>query len=232
MGGVGNLRYFAADSTLAFLSRRQVGIWFVIDRDEKDDEQLRQIQKRLGSKAHLIALDRRQVENYLLDADAALRLIQEKSRSSSVDTSKIGRDDIERALYEQATAAIPTVIERRSGKSVCAPLYFPGGTGGSPSDRLRSRLEAARSDIDRRLVEIDAHVSRIESEVRDGWQDKWKTWVDGANVLDCVFREYGLRFTKERDSVRLATYISHIPPEFKSFFAHLGDASSSYLQDA
>src|SRR5262249_34948471 len=37
MGGVRNFAHYATEATLSFLSNRRVKMWFLVDRDEKDD---------------------------------------------------------------------------------------------------------------------------------------------------------------------------------------------------
>ena len=64
--GARNLSYFAAEATLSFLSKRQVKMWFMIDRDERDEEDIRVIRKRLGNNAVASVLEKREIENYLI----------------------------------------------------------------------------------------------------------------------------------------------------------------------
>jgi AAA domain, putative AbiEii toxin, Type IV TA system len=66
MGGVRNFAHFAAQATLELLTRRNIRMWFVTDRDERDDEDVRQMLQCLGGAAVLKVLDRRELENYLL----------------------------------------------------------------------------------------------------------------------------------------------------------------------
>ena len=48
MGGARSFAYFAAESTLSFLAKRQVKMLFLMDRDEKDQEDIKAIQERLA----------------------------------------------------------------------------------------------------------------------------------------------------------------------------------------
>lgn len=63
MLGVRNLAQFAAEATITFLSRRQVKMWFLMDRDERDDSEVRRLATRLGKQAELHVLSRRELEN-------------------------------------------------------------------------------------------------------------------------------------------------------------------------
>jgi putative ATP-dependent endonuclease of the OLD family len=64
--GARNLAHYAADATLSFLTKRQVRMWFLLDRDEKDEIDIKKLAGRLGSRAKLVVLQRREIENYLL----------------------------------------------------------------------------------------------------------------------------------------------------------------------
>ncbi len=80
MGGVRNFANFAADATLDLLSRRQVLMWFVVDRDEDDD--VKRMMARLGARAALQVLQCRELENYLLNEDAIAPFVAEKLRAA------------------------------------------------------------------------------------------------------------------------------------------------------
>ena len=95
MGGVRNFTYFAAEATVNLLSARQIPLFFVIDRDEREDSEIRTMLTRLGRNATLCVLQRREMENYLLDPAAIQELIRAKS-NAIVDVAAI-RDDIAEA---------------------------------------------------------------------------------------------------------------------------------------
>jgi len=78
MKGVRNFAHFAAESTLELLSKRQIQIWFVTDRDERNDEEVKRMLERLHGRAKLYVLPKRELENYLMNEDAILRFIEYK----------------------------------------------------------------------------------------------------------------------------------------------------------
>jgi putative ATP-dependent endonuclease of the OLD family len=80
--GIRNFVSYAAEETLDFLSKRQVKMWFIIDRDEKDDGEIKSLEEKLNGKATLVALRKREIENYLLSPRAIAELIKLKSLSS------------------------------------------------------------------------------------------------------------------------------------------------------
>jgi putative ATP-dependent endonuclease of the OLD family len=103
MAGARNFAYFAAESTLELLSRRNIQMWFVTDRDENTDEETKQMMARLGGRARLKVLRKRELENYLLDVDATAAFIEEKQKAAGVNQPKPTTADVERALNEEAT---------------------------------------------------------------------------------------------------------------------------------
>ncbi len=70
LGGASNIVYYSIDATLDLLSKRQIPMTFVLDRDERSDAETQKIEKRLGSRASFVVLSRRELENYLLDPEA------------------------------------------------------------------------------------------------------------------------------------------------------------------
>lgn len=59
MGGVRNFFHYAAEVTLSFLTKRQVKMWFLIDRDEKDDFEISKFKQALSENATFKVLNRR-----------------------------------------------------------------------------------------------------------------------------------------------------------------------------
>src|SRR5262249_43945987 len=75
MGGARNFAHYAAEHTLDLLSRRQIELTFVLDRDEAEDAEVTRMADRLGNRASLHTLQKRELENYLLDAEAIYQFI-------------------------------------------------------------------------------------------------------------------------------------------------------------
>jgi hypothetical protein len=78
MGGASKFAHYAADATIELLSRRRIQMLFVVDRDEKDDSEIARMISKLGERATMLALRRREMENYLLVPSAVIDLIREK----------------------------------------------------------------------------------------------------------------------------------------------------------
>jgi putative ATP-dependent endonuclease of the OLD family len=78
IGGSRNFSYFAAQSTLSFLERRQVTMWFIIDHDERDAEDVKKLENVLRGKAKVKILNKRELENYLLCGRAIAQFVRAK----------------------------------------------------------------------------------------------------------------------------------------------------------
>jgi len=50
MGGVHNFGYFAAEQTVSFLMKRKVKLWFLMDRDEKEEGEIAKLAKKENSR--------------------------------------------------------------------------------------------------------------------------------------------------------------------------------------
>lgn len=220
LGGVGNLRYFAAEETLNFLSRRQVGLWFVIDRDERSELAMRDIQKKMDGKASVLFLTKRQMENYLLDPRAVQLLISEKQGVAIDRCPSI--EDIAQKIDSAIESAQATVIERRTKISLLRPMFFDHGDEiGDIGTRIRSRISHVRNELDAREEKLASVIENTTREVHGEWTRRRTDIVDGASVLDTVMQSFGLRFHKERDSARLARTIA-VPHEFQVMLSEIG----------
>jgi putative ATP-dependent endonuclease of OLD family len=83
MGGVRNFTHYANEAILSFLSKRLVEMYFLLDHDEQDDVQVAAIKARLGEKATVHVLRKREIENYLLDARALSAFLLIKTNGAS-----------------------------------------------------------------------------------------------------------------------------------------------------
>jgi len=63
MGGVRNFTHYATEAILSFLSKRQVEMWFLLDHDEQRQEEIVRIKERLGQRASVHVLRKREIEN-------------------------------------------------------------------------------------------------------------------------------------------------------------------------
>jgi hypothetical protein len=206
MGGVRNFAHYAAEGTLDILVRRRVHMWFVIDRDERDEDEIERMLKRLGERARLSILPRRELENYLLVADAITKLIAEKKRTSADPTNMPNSRDVEAALSKAAVSLKDAVVKLRLENKVLRPVYLQSRVlGGS----INERLDFARDEIKKRTESLAAKTEEVAKEVEADWGPRKACEIaPGARILDLAFREFGVGFDKDKgDSARLARYM-------------------------
>jgi predicted ATPase len=203
MGGVRNFAHFAAEGTLELLSRRRIQMWFVTDRDENTDDDVHRMLGRLGDRARLAVLEKRELENYLLNPKAVAEFLVEKTQNSESPVTPT-EEEVASALEEEATSLKEVVARLRFDKEFLRPIYLQSRTAtGSPE----ARIEAAREELESRLRNADAIKSGITSKMDADWPQNALNLAPGATVLDNTAKRYGVRYVKEVDGLRLARKI-------------------------
>jgi putative ATP-dependent endonuclease of the OLD family len=144
MGGVRNLGYFAAKGTLDFLTRRRVRIWFLIDRDEREAEDVKDLSARLTGQAKLVVLERREIENYLIVPRALHEFIRLKREMAAAKGDHPSLDQVVSALDAAAEELKQIAIERRVTKQTCFPIY---------SDQAALRNQSSGLNLKHRIIE-------------------------------------------------------------------------------
>jgi putative ATP-dependent endonuclease of the OLD family len=214
MGGVRNFAHFAARSTLDLLSRRQVGMWFVADRDERDDADVDRMLKILGDKAKLHVWERRELENYLMCPSAVLALIQQKTASTKTESSFQGTsEEVATALASEAAALKSEVVRLRMHKKLLGPIHL---TGQSIDGPIEARLQSAIERLQERVDAIESTRTQVEADIEKDWSNVALARAPGTTLLENVMRKFGFAFSKEGgDSARLARLIrkDSIPTE-------------------
>ena len=82
MGGSRNFSHYAATATLTFLAKRQVRSWILLDRDERNADEIAKFETIAGQFASVKVLESREIENYLLAPRAIVELIALKSSAA------------------------------------------------------------------------------------------------------------------------------------------------------
>jgi putative ATP-dependent endonuclease of OLD family len=211
MGGGRTMPYFASEATITFLLRRQVKCWFVLDRDERDDAEIQQMEARLRGNVELCVLGKREIENYILIPRALSEYIgtrlEREDRQKKAEQPSPG--EVAQALEECADELKEMAVYKRLVRKLCRPSF----------SRLTSRHDPAES-ADVVLVEEDLHL-RIEAlqkaregaaqiaketkaELDERWADRRLDIVPGEDLLKKLFARYRLSYKKERDGIGLA----------------------------
>ena len=225
MEGVQNFAHYAQERTFDILTKRQVKILFLIDRDEREEAEVAKLKSRCGDNAEVVILERREIENYLLCPRAITEFIKAKKERASLKDAEVAltESNVKVVIEECAEQLKQFSIEKRVGKMVCKPFY--------PS-RARLFQENAEDSIVKRvsseittLIEqlqalkdgaVDMHHAQVEF-VNNEWDKNKLSIVPGDMLLDKVCQKYGVRFRKEQDGPRLAALMteSEINPEIR-----------------
>jgi energy-coupling factor transporter ATP-binding protein EcfA2 len=217
MGGVRNFAYFAAESTLDLLGRRQVGLWFVADRDERDDEDVKQMLRRLAGRAQLIVWSQRELENYLLDPAALVEFIKYKQSVTANATTPPSLETVARETQDSAAAMLEEIIRLRVERFMLSPLHFDTRKNhGSIEERLSAGLE----ELQKRVQDAGKSRQDVTAEVDASWPQSAQRLAPGSHVIEAVVARYGVKFNKAAgDGQRLASYLDRasIAEEIRSF---------------
>lgn len=204
-GGARNFTHYATAATLSFLRKRNVRTVFVLDRDERDLQDLKDLQGRVDGVSEVQLLQRRELENYLLNPSTLSRFIEVKSNGSSRPTP----EEITSAIDEVCEELFPTAVERRILKRTCRPVIpnrNPVMNRGERDfdDALRNELNVAIEKITSLAGTLDQIREECVKEVRTDWEARKSEIVPGDELLDRLFQRYGLRFSKRQDALRIA----------------------------
>jgi predicted ATP-dependent endonuclease of OLD family len=230
MGGVRNLASYATEQTIAFLSKRQVHMWFIIDRDERDDMEVQKLVESLGDRARMIVLGKRELENYLIVPRAIAKFIEVKRDLSGIaDQPSPSIEEISKTIDECAERLKGIAIERRVVKYVCAPVYpdrkrvLDVNSGKNLEDRVTEELTKQRKKLETIETEINSVIDQQRNDIEESWATSKTDIVPGDVLLDEVCKTFGLRFKKERDSARLARLMNsnEIPPDIQNLLSEL-----------
>jgi len=212
MGGVRNLAHFATEATINFLSKRRVSVFFVLDRDEREEAEVKRLATQLGDKAELIVLKKRELENYLLCPKAIAKFIELKYQLTGVkDSKKVDVTEIEKSISTCADALKDIAIERRVAKIACLPIYpnrnavLDLGSGITLVNRLKEEYNNQKERLSQLEEKLENTIEEQTKLVENNWSVKKQALVPGDLLLDNLCKLFEVRFNKERDSARLAS---------------------------
>jgi hypothetical protein len=219
MGGVRNFAHYATEAILSLLTRRQVGMWFVIDRDERDTSEVAQLGERMKEKAKVEVLAKREIENYLLAPRAVTEFILMK-QALVPGTKKVPDEaSVVRVLSECADELKEFAIAKHVAKSTCKPIYpssklQPEDFKGGIEVKLSEELEKLRQEIDAKIKSLKENVEKQTRAIEETWGREKLNVVPGDLLLDNVCKRFGVRFKKDLDSARLAAMMKEDEIDF------------------
>jgi putative ATP-dependent endonuclease of the OLD family len=218
MGGARNFAHYANAAIMDILSKRQVKIYFVIDHDEKTEDELRKITRTCANKADVHVLMRRELENYLLDPDAISATIAHKtSNRTNPNTDEIAQLITESAETLKNKSALKLAIQLG-----CRSAFFDRTV--LQDVKIEDFQAIAEQQFDtmmQQLQEMRAALSKVKEQATDlverGWDVDALNIPPGADMLDWIFRKFGVRYRKDRDAVTLASSLptGKVPRELR-----------------
>jgi putative ATP-dependent endonuclease of the OLD family len=215
MGGVRNFAYFAAESTLSFLVKRQVAMWFILDRDEKEQAEIDIIRKRMGAESHLVILSKRELENYLIQPEAIKEFILLKRRlAGTTDVAGLpDLDELTEQIDREAESLRRLAVDKRLSKIACVPVLYDQRRIFQGDVPVVDGIDSEIEKLIKQLTEAKANLKKVQesisSEFSKHWGENKLSVVPGDILLDSLCKVYGVRYKKDLgDGARLASFLS------------------------
>jgi hypothetical protein len=184
---------------------------YLRDRDELP----RQLLDGLEASRAVHVLQRRELENYLLDPDAIAQVLAARGRP--VDPAEISM-----ALRQAADALQSLVIlkrvawERASIRLVDRALLKKLAREGPDLTRLQAAI-AGRLPSDDLGDTLAERWAAVEAEITAHWGEHWQDLAPGEEVLDALWRKYlGDGYNKRMDGLAIAQAMSQPPDELRT----------------
>jgi putative ATP-dependent endonuclease of the OLD family len=211
----------------------QVSMWFLLDRDEKDERDIKKLAERLGGRAKLIVLHKREIENYLLCPRAIAEFIGYKRALGAFGrvVEIPSEAEVQNSLLKHVESLKTFALLKRVSKVVCRPIFSDArrvfGDDGKDADPKAIEQELARmaEDLQKRRGTLE-NVLRQESESLDSkWQAEKLSIVPGDILLDRVCQDFGVRFKKDLDAGRLAALMNEgeVDTELSRIISEIGE---------
>jgi hypothetical protein len=187
-------------------------VLFLRDRDELPGRLL----DRLEASPLVHVLRRRELENYLLDAAAIVKVLSERDPPIGVDA-----DRALAALHEAADELKTVVVMKRVAWEL-EPIY-------PVSHRLRDQLARRRVTLDQFVAAVLGHLpapeelrrkitdlwANADATVNDAWEERWHELAPGADVLPAAWAALGATYDKQVDGPAIAAAMTEPPRELE-----------------
>jgi predicted ATP-dependent endonuclease of OLD family len=212
MDGVRNFTHYARKNTIEFLCKRRVSVFFMIDRDEKEHDDIEKLFEQLGDRKRLRILNKRQLENYLLCPRAIVEFIKEKYRLGEEWQKNVDLTEIEKAIDRCADKLKDVAIKNRVEKEVDDIIYSRPNAKSDPTIPWVERLKNKVTNQNQKLTELlEDNLEKIIQEkttlVETKWKDSKLDIVPGDKLLEDLCESLGRQFNKKTDSAKLASHM-------------------------
>lgn len=228
MGGVRNFAHYATEATLSLLTKRQVGMWFIIDRDEREQTDVSKLEAHLRNKAKINVLSKRELENYLIVPRVVAEFIKVKQSMAKGPHATPDERSVAQAVLECADELKQFAIAKSVAKTLCTPLYLsamlePDDLQGGIEPKLSGELERLRQGLEVRTASLQKVIEEKTHKVEGAWDREKLDLVPGDLLLDRACRRFGVRFKKDVDSARLAALmdVSELDAQIKALIREI-----------
>jgi len=194
-------------------------MWFVTDRDENTDAEITRMVERLGGRARLEVLSKREIENYLLDRRPISEFLAEKQSAAGMNAPRPTEDEVERIMNAEVAKLKDEVVRLRTEKRLLSPVFLrTRANTGSIEERIRNSTK----ELEERLNTVESIRASITTEINETWNSMALDYVPGSLLLERIAKNFGVSFSKDKgDSERLARHIiaSSIHRDLKNLLA-------------
>ncbi len=219
MKGVRNFAHFAAEGTLDLLSRRRVKLWFIADRDKRDDLEVQRMVRRLDGRAELVVLTKRELENYLAVPKALEAFIAERTKKGMAPPDE---NTVSSAIDAVAQTLKPEVVRLKLEDRLLKPIFLH--TRESKGMPTKERLDRAIAEANDRQSRLDRELKEIEQSVEGSSASELLEIVPGTLLLEGVCKKFEVSYSKPGgDGDRLARFLTQdqIAPEIRGVLMHI-----------
>lgn len=201
-----NVRNQGIQSLAKGLSNYGLAVSFLIDRDEKGNEEIEELVSRLSSAgASLFVLNNREIENYLLNSRVLAEFINEKLESQKANRT-VSTHEVDAAISEIVNGMQDDVVFRHLKHLLLSPIYAsqtPLDPIHSPERSVAETLNKMSNECQRRKEEISDDANSFREYLQEEYSTKWRSLVPGTEVIDAVAKKFGARYKKESADPRL-----------------------------
>ena len=135
------------------------------------------------------------------------------------------------AIIEAADELKEIAMEYQLARRLCTPRYpdramiLAKDAADPILRRITTDLNRQRDEIDRAVNGLESTSAAVRSEIDRDWVQRKLELVPGDALLENVFRRFGFRFRKQRDSVKIASHMQErdIDSEIRNLLRQIVD---------
>jgi putative ATP-dependent endonuclease of OLD family len=171
-------------------------VLFLRDRDELP----RRLLDKLEASPLVHVLRRRELENYLLDPKAIVKVLSERATPIRVEPERV------EALLREAADELTSVVVMKRVAWELEPIYLVEHRLRDQLGQQRATLKQFQSAVLGRLPTADSLRDRIadlwareDAAVNAEWEERWRELAPGDDVLVGLWNRLGVAYDKQVD---------------------------------